>query len=199
MKKLIFITLTISILISCNNEKSFSDKVIEDIRNGTISYRQTGGQPLLHDGKSRLSSVINEHLKAESWELMEVEELIFLPKNLFHIPQDISSIEYVSEWSSSFDLMKIEKYNLNYYENDEILQKIYVTYEDFKQSIITNPQEYENFEVNEELEYVRYSKNIEEKRYKYRITTIHGTEIITTCLYLINKDWVVGAIFRNEN
>ena len=77
-------------LISCNNEKSFSDKVIEDIRNGTISYRQTGGQPLLYDGKSRLSSVINEHLKAESWELMEVEERIFLPKNLFHIPQDIT-------------------------------------------------------------------------------------------------------------
>ena len=154
MKKLIFIILSISMFISCNNEKSFSDKVIEDIRNGAISYLQTGGKPLLHDGKSRLSSVINEHLKAENWELMEVEELIFLPENLFHIPQDISSIEYVSEWSSSFDLMKIEKYNLNYYENHEILQKIYSNYEKFKQSVITNPQGYENFEINEELEYV---------------------------------------------
>lgn len=196
MKKLLLIFTITLIIISCNSEKNMSNQIIEDIRIGEIPYLQSTYGPILYDSKSRLSNRVYEHIKAKSWGYLSLEERITYPKTLFHIPQNIKSVEYIKEWTTETDLLIVKPFDEVYYNSNDYLKDIYNNYENFKKSVLDNAKQYEKFEINETLQLARYSEKFQEKRFSYRVETINEIEILEICLYNLNGDWKVGALFK---
>jgi len=179
----------------------FSDQIMRDIFNFEIESIKTFEGKIFNDNKHRETYVLIEHIVITSLkrECNPKEDFLYYRPLLFDPPEGIVNYRYVSRLSDPDNvLMSSADISHKYYTENKYLEQFYSNYENFKTDKLNSYSTYPGFEYNEADSVVFYGKIVPEKRFTYRVKTISDIEKVTVCLYKINQEWRLGAIFRRE-
>ena len=202
MKKAINISVLIFLfaLCACNNPKSTADQLMEDIFNGDFGYTQGVNGVFLLGGALRTTDRMMEHLKATEDEIYNMfTDKDELEPMVFNIPKNIKSYKFLESWGDSEnEMLKTEPVHERYYNANEYLASIYKNYENFKSQKITECENLKDCEYNEERGFIKYSENVMEKRFVYRVETLSDILQVSIVLYKIREEWKLGAVYSKS-